>query len=75
MLATATSVPNWSISGSFSNCGAPPEKVMADAIVSAPISGRHPRRGECGAYSAMPGVRPTLTMAWKTISEIAARKR
>ena len=33
MLANATIRPNWIISGSFRNCGAPPESVMTVAIV------------------------------------------
>ena len=35
VLAMATRPPNWIISGSFSNCGAPPEIVMTVAIVTA----------------------------------------
>ena len=34
MLASATISPNWIISGSFRNCGAPPESVMTVAIVT-----------------------------------------
>ena len=35
MLATATRTPNLSISGSFWNCGAPPDRVMTVAMLSA----------------------------------------
>ena len=34
-MAKATSDPNRNISGSFSSCGAPPETVMTEAIVTA----------------------------------------
>jgi hypothetical protein len=36
VLATATRAPNWSMSGSFLYCGAPPESVMAVAMFTAP---------------------------------------
>ena len=35
VFANATMLPNWIISGSFSYCGAPPDKVITVAIVSA----------------------------------------
>ncbi len=35
MFAIATSPPNWIISGSFSNCGAPPDIEIAVAIETA----------------------------------------
>ena len=38
MLASATSPANSIISGSFWNCGAPPDRTMTVAIVSAPIT-------------------------------------
>ena len=36
VLAIATRTPNLSISGSFWNCGAPPESVITVAMLSAP---------------------------------------
>ena len=33
VFASATMLPNWIISGSFWNCGAPPDRVMTSAIV------------------------------------------
>ena len=37
MLARATRPPNSIISGSFWNCGAPPDRTITVAIVSAPM--------------------------------------
>ena len=38
VFAAATTVPNRTISGSFWNCGAPPERVIAVAMVTAPAT-------------------------------------
>ena len=48
MLARATSPPNSIISGSFWNCGAPPDSEMTVAIVNAPMTAPTKRRGERG---------------------------
>ena len=55
MLAMATRTPNLSISGSFWNCGAPPDRVMTVAMFRAPMTDADDRRRERGEPVVRPG--------------------
>ncbi len=55
MLASATMLPNWIISGSFWNWGAPPESVMTSAIVTELTTVARIVAVNAAAHSASPG--------------------
>ena len=73
VLASATMPPNWIISGSFWNCGAPPDSEIAVAIVSAPSDARRraSRRTRRSSRSR-PACRSSVPRPWKTTSVTAA---
>ena len=76
VLATATSVPNWSISGSFSNCGAPPDSVIADAIVTAPTRVATAAAAKAAKKAPGPGGPDAgPARAWKTARLMTPRNR
>ncbi len=59
MFASATTSPNLSISGSFWNCGAPPDSEIAVAIVSAPITTATSIAAKAASQSTAPGGPPS----------------
>ena len=55
VFASATMLPNWIISGSFWNCGAPPERVMTRAIVIELRTVANEVAPKAATHSRMPG--------------------
>ena len=68
MFASATIAPNWIISGSFWNCGAPPDSEIAVAIAKRAEDARRQRRGEGGEPVGRAGRAGGDARAWKTAS-------
>jgi hypothetical protein len=59
VFAIATRTPNLSISGSFWNCGAPPDKVMTVAMFRAPMTDQTIVAANAANQSSGPGVAPS----------------
>ena len=74
MLANATMLPNWIISGSFSNCGAPPEIVMTVAIVNALITVALRVAANAAIHSWGCGAPLMSAIEYSTVSETAATR-
>ena len=66
VFASATTSPNLSISGSFWNCGAPPDSEIAVAIVSAPITTATSIAAKAANQSTAPGGPANVAMRWNT---------
>ena len=66
VFASATTSPNLSISGSFWNCGAPPDSEIAVAIVSAPITTATSIAAKAASQSTAPGGPANVAMRWNT---------
>ncbi len=79
MLASATISPNWIISGSFRNCGAPPDRVMTVAIVIELMIVAHEVAAKAARNSLTPGVMflgtSADTMAYETTAMSAKLAR
>ena len=73
MFAIATMLLNRSISGSFVNCGAPPDSEMTVATRIAPRAAVAPLDANAASQSRGPGGMPGSTMAWKTASPTIAQ--
>src|SRR5439155_22489847 len=71
-LATATRLPNWTISGSFWNWGAPPDSVIAVAIATAPSTPELRVAANVPNQSAFVGGPASVAIARKTASEMTA---
>ena len=63
MFANATIRPNWIISGSFRNCGAPPESVMTVAIVMELMIVDADVAANAASHSRKPGIPSRTTSA------------
>ena len=72
MLATATSAPNWIISGSFWNCGAPPDSEIAVAIVTAMTTVAMSVAAKAATQSSSVGAPVGEARRWKTVRATAA---
>ena len=69
MFANATMIPNRSISGSFSNCGAPPESVMTSAIETLLMTAAMSVAPNAANHSTGPGVTVMSAKVWTISSE------
>ena len=69
VLASATIAPNWTISGSFWNCGAPPDREIAVAIVEDAHDGWPTSvAANAAIQSAAPGRPANAPRPWKIAS-------
>ncbi len=66
VLAIATMLLKRSISGSFVNCGAPPDSEMTVATRTAPRAAVAPLDANAATQSRGPTVGPGSAIAWKT---------
>ena len=68
VFANATMLPNWIISGSFWNCGAPPDSVITVAIVSALTTVAASVAAKAATQSTARAAAPATRPQWKTVS-------
>jgi len=75
VFANATITPNRSISGSFSNCGAPPDSVMTRAIETLLMSAAMSVAANAANHSTGPGVTVRSAKVWMMSSDTVATHR